>query len=364
MEWFKRGARARTTKQKARQDRLQLLLEEEEKQKNLLSQRSEISLHTVSNFQYLGTKGINLTNISKRFNEKEIIDHFSLKVCRGDRLGFVGPNGCGKSTLLNIIAENILPDSGHVEYGETVRLGYYVQNSDDLDDNETIIDYVREGGDFVYTNGHRVSAESLLEQFLFPRPLQHNLIKKLSGGERKRLRLLRLLMQNPNCLLLDEPTNDLDIPTLVRLESWLDDFPGIVIIVSHDRYFLDRCSDRLFYFKDGQIKEFIGDYATLRQYINESSAILQSSTTQSTEKKISYTPSPKKNKPTYKQTTRFKAIEEEIALKEKRQREIQSLLEDPGSLNEDLDSLCSEFQKLKEELEELLVQWEELAELM
>ena len=163
---------------------------------------------------------------------------------------------------------------------------------------------------------------------------------------------------------MDEPTNDLDIPTLVRLESWLDDFPGIVVIVSHDRYFLDRCSDRLFYFKDAQIKEFIGDYATLRQYINESSAILQSSATQPAEKKTNYTPSHKKNKPTYKQTTRFKAIEEEIALKEKRQREIQSLLEDPSSLNEDLDSLCSEFQKLKEELEELLVQWEKLAELM
>ncbi|MBQ7502894.1 ABC-F family ATP-binding cassette domain-containing protein [bacterium] len=379
MAWFKRGARARSTKQKARQERLLQLIDYHKEQHSLLNQSADVSMNSLRTSKRLGNKGVNLYGISKSYGERTLIKDFSLKIGKGDRLGFVGPNGCGKSTLLNIITERLLPDSGHIEFGETVRLGLYSQTAQDANTDLTILDYVREGGDYISApDGRRISAENLLEQFLFPRRIQHDRIGKLSGGERNRLRLLRLLMESPNCLLLDEPTNDLDIPTLVRLEAWLDDFPGIVVIVSHDRYFLDRCADRLFYFENGRIQEFIGDYETLRQHINASARLQnqalreQSPRSRGTEtaaspktdgkEAVKPAPTPKK-KLTYKQKTRLAQLESLIAEKEKRQSDLQQIISSPSGHENELMQICREFDALQNELEELFAEWEELAAL-
>lgn len=226
-------------------------------------------------------------------------------------------------------------------------------------------------------DGRRVSAESLLEQFLFPRPMQHSLVSKLSGGERKRLRLLRLLMSGPNCLLLDEPTNDLDIPTLVRLEAWLDDYPNIVIIVSHDRYFLDRCADRLFYFGNGKIQEFAGDYETLRDYINkqaEDQARQQKMLKEEAERaqKAAQEPArqatpkaapPKKKKLSYKQSTRLKELENLIEQNDERLEQIKQLLANPSDNTEEMAKAYQDFEIIQTNLDKYMAEWEELASL-
>ncbi|MGM9998331.1 MAG: ribosomal protection-like ABC-F family protein [Candidatus Bruticola sp.] len=376
MEWFKRGARARSTKQKARQERLAELLEIQQKQKALLSRTQEITLKSMQSGQRLGTKGVDICNISKTYGEHTLFKNFSLKIGKGARLGFVGANGCGKTTLLNIIAENIKPDSGHIEIGETIRRGYYTQTQEQDNFNQTIIDYLRESGDYiVLADGRRVSAENLLEQFLFPRPMQHTLVSKLSGGEQKRLRLLKLLMSNPNCLLLDEPTNDLDIPTLIRLEAWLDNYPNIVIIVSHDRYFLDRCADRLFFFGNGQIQEFAGDYETLRQHISKQAEeqarqhrLLKEAAEKSTRRPSTppadKQPPAKKKKLTYKQSTRLKELENLITKSENRQSQIEKLLENPTGTPEQMATLGQEFETLGADIEAYMIEWEELASLV
>lgn len=370
MAWFKRGARARSTKQKARQERLAEIIELQKQQTGLLSKASETNFGSLAGSQRLGSKGINLYDISKSYQNHILFKDFSLKIGKGERIGIVGPNGCGKSTLLRIINETEAPDSGHIETGETVRIGTYSQTGDDdAPGSLSIIDYVRESGEYIIApDGRRVSAENLLEQFLFPRSIQHNQAAKLSGGEFKRLRLLRLLMRGTNCLILDEPTNDLDIPTLIRLEAWLDDFPGIVIIVSHDRYFLDRCADRLFCFDGhGQIREFIGDYASLReamlQAAKHTSRQMASPRTSAAAASASPSPAPKKKKLTFKQQTRLRELESLIEQQENRRGELQKLLENPSGDSAQMDKDCREFEKLSQSLDSLMQEWEELAAL-
>lgn len=254
LEWAKRGCRARTTKQRARLERLEAL-------KNGTAPVRDKSVEIDSVETRMGKKTIELHHISKSFGEKVCIRDFDYIVLKNQRLGIIGPNGCGKSTLLKIIAGILEPDSGHVETGETIRMGYFSQEIEEMNTSQRVIDYIRDVAEYIPTKDGLISAAKLLEQFLFDSSMQYSPIEKLSGGEKKRLYLLKILAAAPNVLLLDEITNDIDIPTLTILEDYLDSFAGIVIAVSHDRYFLDNLADRIFEFdRDGNLTQYEGGY--------------------------------------------------------------------------------------------------------
>ncbi|RDC48746.1 ABC transporter ATP-binding protein, partial [Acinetobacter sp. RIT592] len=256
LAWVRRGARARTTKQKARLQRFDDLVNTE-----VLSGNENLEITTASS--RLGKKIIEIHNISKSFGEKKLITDLEYAIARTDRIGIIGKNGIGKSTLINILNGKLNPDSGHIEIGETVKIGCFSQDDAHMNLEMRAIDYVKEVSDYIETSdGQKITASQLCERFLFDGTMQYTLIKKLSGGERRRLHLLRTLMSAPNVLLLDEPTNDLDIETLNRLEDYLDEFPGVVICVSHDRYFLDRICNKIFaYSGNGEIDIFTGNYS-------------------------------------------------------------------------------------------------------
>ena len=254
--WIRRGARARSTKQKAHIKRYEALAAEE-----MIEADKTVNLSSIAS--RLGNKTIELHNISKSFPglTHPLIENFSYNFLRNDRIGITGPNGCGKSTLMKLITGNLKPDSGIIEMGETVNIGYFSQENEMLDDNKIVLDYVKETAEYIRTVDGYMSASTLCEEFLFDSTLQHQRIGKLSGGEKRRLYLLKILAGSPNVLILDEPTNDLDISTLCILEDYLDTFQGILIVVSHDRYFLDRVVKRLFVYDGyGQIRQFEGSY--------------------------------------------------------------------------------------------------------
>ena len=254
--WIRRGARARSTKQKAHIKRYEALAAEE-----MIEADKIVNLSSIAS--RLGNKTIELHNISKSFPglTHPLIENFSYNFLRNDRIGITGPNGCGKSTLMKLITGNLKPDSGIIEIGETVNIGYFSQENEMLDDNKIVLDYVKETAEYIRTVDGYMSASTLCEEFLFDSTLQHQRIGKLSGGEKRRLYLLKILAGSPNVLILDEPTNDLDISTLCILEDYLDTFQGILIVVSHDRYFLDRVVKRLFVYDGyGQIRQFEGSY--------------------------------------------------------------------------------------------------------
>lgn len=254
--WIRRGARARSTKQKAHIKRYEALAAEE-----MIEADKTVNLSSIAS--RLGNKTIELHNISKSFPglTHPLIENFSYNFLRNDRIGITGPNGCGKSALMKLITGNLKPDSGIIEIGETVNIGYFSQENEMLDDNKIVLDYVKETAEYIRTVDGYMSASTLCEEFLFDSTLQHQRIGKLSGGEKRRLYLLKILAGSPNVLILDEPTNDLDISTLCILEDYLDTFQGILIVVSHDRYFLDRVVKRLFVYDGyGQIRQFEGSY--------------------------------------------------------------------------------------------------------
>ena len=254
LEWAKRGCRARTTKQRARLERLETL-------KNGAAPVRDKSVEIDSVETRMGKKTIELHHISKSFGEKICIRDFDYIVLKNQRLGIIGPNGCGKSTLLKIIAGILEPDSGYVETGETIRMGYFSQEIEEMNTSQRVIDYIKDVAEYIPTKDGLISASKLLEQFLFDSSMQYAPIEKLSGGEKKRLYLLKILAAAPNVLLLDEITNDIDIPTLTILEDYLDSFAGIVIAVSHDRYFLDNLTDRIFEFdREGNLTQYEGGY--------------------------------------------------------------------------------------------------------
>ncbi|HEX9927408.1 MAG TPA: ABC-F family ATP-binding cassette domain-containing protein [Pyrinomonadaceae bacterium] len=360
LAWLRRGAKARTRKSKARVDAAnELINQPKEKAK------SEIDIAIGS--RRLGSKIIELYDVSKSYDGRKLIDDFTYILKRDDRIGIIGANGAGKTTLLEIITNRIKPDKGEIEIGQTVRLGYYDQESRALNDEQRVIDYVREAAEYVQTiDGKQITASQMLEKFLFPPAAQYSFVGKLSGGERRRLYLLRVLMTAPNVLLLDEPTNDLDVPTLMALEEYLDDFPGALIAVSHDRYFLDRTIDRVFKFEPGgRLREYPGNYSayletqtreeTAKAEIEQAKLIAKQSKPVQTE-----SDAPKKL--SFKEKRELETLEANIAAAEKRQAEIETQLNlyasDAGKLNE----LFVEQQNLIQKLDRDLERWAELSE--
>ena len=254
MEWMKQGIKARGTRQRARTERF-----EELKNAKGPSMQQNVEMDSISS--RLGKTTIELEHISKGFGDKHLINDFSYIVLRDDRIGFIGPNGCGKSTLMKMIMGILKPDEGNITIGDTVKIGYFAQENEDMTGDIRVIDYIRNVAEYIQTTKGQASASQMLDRFLFPPELQYTPLDKLSGGEQRRLYLLKVLMEAPNVLILDEPTNDLDIQTLTILEDYLDTFAGIVITVSHDRYFLDRIVNRIFAFEEGgHLKQYEGGY--------------------------------------------------------------------------------------------------------
>lgn len=362
LKWIQRGALARSTKQKAR-------IERYEEMKNQKDFKRDDTLKIGSVASRLGKTIIELENISKQYEGKTLFSNFSYIFLKGDRVGFIGKNGCGKTTLMKIIAGIEKPDSGSVTIGQTVKIGYYTQEIENentgrisyMDPEKKVIDYIRDTAEYVKTPEGTASASQMLEKFLFPPYLQHSQIKRLSGGEKRRLNLLRVLMEEPNVLILDEPTNDLDIATMTILEEFLDSFEGVVITVSHDRYFLDRTVNRIFAFETGGvIKQYEGgytDYSLKRTDIEEP---LEQKEQKKTEYKASHE---KKLKFTFKEQKEYETIESDIAALEEKLENTEKEM----ALNATDFVKLEELSKIKEETENLLNEkmerWEYLEDL-
>ncbi|MBU5468652.1 ABC-F family ATP-binding cassette domain-containing protein [Virgibacillus sp. MSJ-26] len=354
LAWLQRGARARSTKQKARIERIG-----EMKEKTFHTETKNIDFQAGS--ARLGKKVIELRAISKAFENKLVIDGFNHLFTPGDRFGIIGPNGSGKTTLLNIMAKRLCPDQGDVEVGETVKIGYYTQDDEELDGDLRIIEYIKETAEVIHTkDGEVITAEQMLERFLFSRPQQWTYIHRLSGGEKRRLYLLKVLMTEPNVLFLDEPTNDLDTQTLGVLEDYLNSFPGVVITVSHDRYFLDRVVDRLFIFKGkGKIDLFYGNYSDYLAY--EDKQPTQQVKHQKPKKSSEKVRKQPRKKLSYNDQKEWNTIEDDIMVMEEEIEAVSSKIVDAGSDIEQVQDLYKEQQQLEQKLEEKMERWEELS---
>lgn len=359
LAWVRRGARARSTKQKARLQRFDELVNQD----NLNSDENiEISVGS----SRLGNKIIEIHNVSKSFGNKNIIDNLDYTVARNDRIGIIGKNGMGKSTLINIINGKLDPDKGYVSIGETVKLGCFSQDDAHMDPDMRAIDYVKEDSDYIETSdGTKITASQMCERFLFNGTMQYTMIGRLSGGERRRLHLLRTLMSAPNVLLLDEPTNDLDIQTLNILEDYLDEFSGVVITVSHDRYFLDRICNKIFAYEgNGKIHVYTGNYTNYLIYrevqgIEFENTEIESKSENKTIKKEK-PKSEKKLKFTYNEQREFETIDSDI---EKLEQSIESLEESTSKYATDftkLQEILDEKANLEKELEHKYERWEYL----
>ena len=361
LEWIKRGAKARSTKQRARIDRFN---EMKEASTQAEASRKSESAQLSSVYTRMGKKTIELRDITIAFGGRTLINDFSYIFLRGESVAFVGKNGCGKSTLMKIITGAQKPDSGDVEIGDTIRIGYFAQENGELDPTQRVIDCIKDVAEYVQTPDGSVSVSLMLERFLFDSTLQYSLIGKLSGGEKRRLYLIKVLMSAPNVLILDEPTNDLDIQTLSILEDYLENFAGITIIVSHDRYFLDRTADRVFVFDEsGNIMEEVHQDADA---ILDKMASSQVSVTQNTGEKSSkpaWNKGERALKFSYMEQKEYDTIEDDIvALEEK----IEKLDEDMAKYATDfvkLNELGNEKEETKKKLDEKYARWEYLTEL-
>ena len=372
MEWAKRGCRARSTKQRARLERLEAL-------KNAAGPAADQKVEIDSVETRMGKKTIELHHIFKSFGEKVCIRDFDYIVLKNQRLGIIGPNGCGKSTLLKIIAGITEPDSGSVELGETIKIGYFSQEPEEMNTSQRVIDYIKDVAEYIPTKDGLISASKLLEQFLFDSSMQYSPIEKLSGGEKKRLHLLKVLAAAPNVLLLDEITNDIDIPTLTILEDYLDSFAGIVIAVSHDRYFLDNLADRIFAFEgDGRLVQYEGGYtdylaARERRNTEENSSLSGEMKKTAPVEELKEKDSvktwkqnrPQKLKFSFKEQREYETIDDDITKLEQKladlDREILANATNSGRLNE-LTGEREETQALLDEKTERWVYLTELAE--
>ena len=360
LEWLMRGARARSTKQKAHIQRIEIMQE-----KDGPAEESQVQMSSLSS--RLGRKTVEVEGLCKAYGGRQLIRDFTYIFLKGDRVGITGPNGCGKSTLLKMIVGEVEPDAGTIEIGQTVKIGYFSQESESLDDNMRVIDYIKEAGEYVQTTEGTITAAQMLERFLFDGAMQWSLIGKLSGGEKRRLYLLRILMTAPNVLILDEPTNDLDIRTLTILEDYLDGFDGIVITVSHDRYFLDRVVRRMFAFEEnGKIRQYEGgfsDYQVASAARAEENGTPVKAEEAEAPKEKTEKPRTRKLKFTYNEEKEYAVIDEEIEALEEKVKELDLEIVRNATDYPKLSALTKEKEETEEKLMEKMERWEYLTDL-
>ena len=368
IEWMQRGARARSTKQKAHIKRYEDL-------KNQKGIETEDKIELSSIKSRMGKTTIEMENICKAYGENVLIKDFSYNFLKGDRVGFVGKNGCGKTTLMKIVDGRIKPDSGIVNIGQTIKIGYYTQEIENdkdagiayMNPDDKVIDYIKNTAEFVRTQEGLVSASVMLERFLFPSSQQYSKIEKLSGGEKRRLNLLRVLMEAPNVLILDEPTNDLDIETMTILEDYLDSFDGIVITVSHDRYFLDRVVRRIFSFEgNGVIKQYEGgytDYYNKKQEEVEHTKEQEKPASKGRQEKTAYKSKNKKLKFSYNEQREYDTIEDDIGKLEKKLEKLDIDMNKNATNSVKLKELMDEKEETEALLMEKMDRWEYLEDL-
>tara|TARA_R100001369_G_scaffold92320_1_gene136749 strand:- start:2221 stop:4086 length:1866 start_codon:yes stop_codon:yes gene_type:complete len=357
LDWMRRQPKARTTKSKSRIEDFHEIKTRASKRRN----DHEVQLEL--NMERLGTKVVELHNISKAYDDKELFTNFEYNFLRGERVGIIGKNGTGKSTFLNILTGKQEPDTGKVVIGETVKFGYYTQKGINIKEGQKVIDVVREFGDYIpLKKGRQISAQQLLERFLFDRKKQYDFVDKLSGGERKRLYLCTVLIRNPNFLILDEPTNDLDIVTLNVLESFLLDFPGCLIVVSHDRYFMDKIVDHLFVFRgNGEVSDFPGNYSDYRTYEDSKPKNEPKAETVDTTK-TDWKKDTSKAKLSYHEQKEYRNLEKEIAKLEKEKETLQNKFATENWDGEEIDKQSLKLQELIDAIEEKEMRWFELSE--
>lgn len=352
LEWAKRGCRARTTKQKARLERLELLKSGKAPETDRLAEIDSVETR-------MGKKTIELHHISKSYGEKKLIDDFDYIVLKNQNLGIVGPNGCGKSTLLKMIAGIVEPDEGTIEIGETIRIGYFAQELPEMNTSQRVIDFVKDIAEYIPTKDGRITASQMLERFLFTPDMQYAPIEKLSGGEKKRLYLLSILQAAPNVLLFDEANNDIDIPTMTILEDYLNSFQGIVITVSHDRYFLDNVVDRIFEFdENGHLQQYEGGYtdyieAKQRRELPKEEVKTKKSTGKNDWKQNR----PTKLKFSYMEQKEFETIDEDIAKLEEKLEKLDADMMANATNSAKLSELTLEKEFAEKQLEEKMERW-------
>ena len=367
LEWLHRGARARSTKQKAHIDRIQAMQE----MKDIQEEKQVLLTSTASR---MGNKTIELSDISKSYGNHLLIRDYNYIFLKNDRIGIIGPNGCGKTTLLKIINGIVKPDTGTIEIGQTIRIGYFSQENEYMDDSMKVIDYVKEAGEYIQTSDGRITASQMLERFLFEGAIQWSKIEKLSGGEKRRLYLLRILMSAPNVLILDEPTNDLDIQTLTILENYLDGFDGIIIVVSHDRYFLDRTVRRIFAFEgEGAIRQYEGGYSdylirkeleglpdmTVKSMGVGSAVQTEKSGSENSaeDSRATWKKHDKKLKFSYKEQREVEMIDEEITALQEKIEVLDAHMPENASNSVKLNELLEKKEEVSQQLDEKMDRW-------
>ncbi len=354
LDWMRRQPKARTTKSKSRQDDFYVIKEKAH------SRRKEHQLELEINMERMGSKIIEMHNVSLAFSDKVILKNFDYTFNRGERIGIIGKNGTGKSTFLNILTQTLQPNSGKVIIGDTIKIGYYTQSGINPKPEQKVIDIIKEYGEYIpLTKGRTISAGQLLERFLFDRKKQYDFVEKLSGGELKRLYLCTVLIQNPNFLILDEPTNDLDIVTLNVLENFLLDYPGCLLVVSHDRYFMDKIVDHLFVFRgQGEIEDFPGNYSDFRIYEDSVEPVKDDAPKEKVNWKENQ---PKKAGLSFNEQKEFSKIEREIKDLEYKKKQIEEEFS-KGSVSDDkIQQKADELQKIIQTLEEKEERWFELS---
>ena len=353
LEWMRRQPKARTTKSKSRQDDFYVIKEKAS------SRRKEHTVELEINMERMGSKIVELHSVSKKFGDKIILNNFNYNFNRGERIGIIGKNGTGKSSFLNILTQTTQPDSGKVIIGDTIKMGYYTQSGINPKPEQKVIDIIKEFGEYIpLTKGRLISAAQLLERFLFDRKKQYDFVEKLSGGELKRLYLCTVLIQNPNFLILDEPTNDLDIVTLNVLESFLLDYPGCLLVVSHDRYFMDKIVDHLFVFRgEGEVEDFPGNYSDFRAYEDSIEPVKDES-----KEKVNWKENqPKKAGLNFNEQKEFSKIEREIKDLEYNKNQIENEFADGKVADDKIETKANELQKIIKSLEEKEERWFELS---